>query len=80
MEIVLTIAFFGIAMTGMAVGVLFSDRRLKGSCGGVQHEGPHGESLSCGGCAKAEAELCPSDDHLVSIAQIAHPNPRHHGH
>lgn len=78
MEIVLTMSFFGLAMAGMAVGVIFSDRRLKGSCGGVQHVGPDGEALNCGGCAKSEADLCPSDDPLVSIAQIAHPNPRHH--
>jgi hypothetical protein len=78
MEVLLSIVFFGLAMAGMAVGVILSDRSLKGSCGGVQHVGPDGEALSCGGCAKQEAEMCPSDDPLVGLAQIAHPNPRHH--
>ena len=32
--IVATVGFFGLAMTAMAVGVIFSNRALKGSCGG----------------------------------------------
>ena len=36
METILaTIALMGILMLSMAVGVIFSGRRLKGSCGGV---------------------------------------------
>lgn len=35
MEVVLlTAGLMGIAMFGMALGVVFSDKRLKGSCGG----------------------------------------------
>jgi len=30
-----TLLFFGILMTAMAVGVIFSNRSLKGSCGGT---------------------------------------------
>ena len=30
-----TALFFGLAMGGMAVGVIFSNRELKGSCGGT---------------------------------------------
>ena len=78
MEILLSVIIFGLSMTGMAVGVILSDRTLKGSRGGVEHKGPNGEMLSCGGCAKSEAELCPSDDPLISLAQIGHPDPRHH--
>ena len=33
-----TLALFGLAMVAMAVGVIFSDRRLKGSCGGTGRE------------------------------------------
>ena len=36
-----TALIFGLAMTAMAVGVIFSDRRLKGSCGGT------GRDCSC---------------------------------
>ena len=78
MEVLLSIVVFGLAMAGMAVGVILSDRSLKGSCGGEAHLGPNGEALSCGACPKQEADLCPSDDPLVSLAQISHPNPRHH--
>lgn len=55
MEIFLgTLIFFGLAMAAMAVGVIFSDRRLKGSCGGT------GLDCSCEeevrrDCALAEA-------------------------
>jgi hypothetical protein len=33
-----TVVLFGLAMAAMAVGVIFSDRRLKGSCGGTGRE------------------------------------------
>ncbi|MEE2659734.1 MAG: (Na+)-NQR maturation NqrM [Candidatus Latescibacterota bacterium] len=29
------LAIFGLVMTGMAVGVIFSNRRITGSCGGL---------------------------------------------
>jgi hypothetical protein len=32
--VLLTIVIFAILMAGMAVGVIFSNRELKGSCGG----------------------------------------------
>lgn len=32
--VLLTIGIFAFAMTGMALGVILSNRRLKGSCGG----------------------------------------------
>ncbi len=76
MEIVLTIALFGLAMAGMSVGVLFGNRRLRGSCGGPGVVTSDGDPLSCGACPRSEAELCPSDDPLVELAQIGHPNPR----
>jgi hypothetical protein len=33
--VLLTVGFFAIAMGAMAVGVILSNRRLHGSCGGV---------------------------------------------
>lgn len=85
MEIVLTTGVFALAMAGMGVGVLvprlFPSARhggLRGSCGGPDVVTSNGETLSCGACPKSEAELCPSDDPLVKLAQIGHPNPQHH--
>jgi hypothetical protein len=77
MEIVLALALFGVAMFGMSIGVIVSNRRLQGSCGGVVALGD-GAEAACGACGKKAAEMCPSDDDLVRLAQIAYPNPNHH--
>lgn len=77
MEILLALGLFGVAMTGMAVGVIFSDRKLRGSCGGDTIMGADGEAISCGACPKKESDVCPTDEPLVALAQISHPNPKH---
>ncbi len=52
MEIfVVTVIIFGAAMAAMAVGVIFSDRQLQGSCGGT------GEDCSCSAEARQECAL-----------------------
>lgn len=79
MEVLLAIGLFGVCMGAMALGVMMSGRALRGSCGGPKVLGADGEALSCGACPRKESEVCPSDDPLVALAQIAHPNPdRHH--
>ncbi|MAG30212.1 MAG: hypothetical protein CL908_04860 [Deltaproteobacteria bacterium] len=45
-----TVTIFGLTMVAMAVGVIFSNRRLKGSCGG-----PDGE-CTCSREARRECE------------------------
>jgi len=47
----LTALIFGLAMAAMAVGVIFSDRRLKGSCGGT------GLDCTCSDEARRECAL-----------------------
>lgn len=42
---------FGLVMLAMAIGVLFSGRRLRGSCGGV------GDSCTCSVAARARCAL-----------------------
>ena len=46
-----TILFFGLAMAAMAVGVIFSNRELKGSCGGT------GRDCSCSAEARRDCAL-----------------------
>ncbi|MCB9677270.1 MAG: (Na+)-NQR maturation NqrM [Alphaproteobacteria bacterium] len=77
MEILLAVGLFGLAMLGMSLGVILSNRELQSSCGGVATLG-EGAEAACGVCGKKAADLCPSDDELVRLAQIAHPNPLHH--
>lgn len=73
----ITLVLFGLCMAGLGVGLMLQGRALQGSCGGVVDK--NGDDLvSCGVCSKKEAEVCPSDDPLVALAQIGHPNPEHH--
>lgn len=46
-----TALLFGLAMAAMAVGVIFSDRRLKGSCGGT------GQDCTCSAEARRDCAL-----------------------
>ena len=75
--VAVTFALFALAMAGMSIGVIVSNRSLQGSCGGAATLEANGQA-SCGACGKKAAEMCPSDDDLVRLAQIAHPNPSHH--
>lgn len=48
--ILLTIIVVALAMLSMAVGAIFSNRCLRGSCGGPDVLGPNGELLTCDTC------------------------------
>ena len=50
---------FVIALTGMAVGVIFSNRRIKGSCGGLSNM-PGQEGSACDLCENP-AEECQQE-------------------
>lgn len=50
--ILLSVCIVGLAMAAMAVGVMFSNRCLRGSCGGRDITGPDGESLRCADCPR----------------------------
>ncbi len=76
--LLLTLGLFGAAMSVMAIGVIVSDRSLRGSCGGGEIHDAHGDVIACGACSKKANDVCPTDEPLVALAQIAHPNPRHH--
>jgi hypothetical protein len=49
LTVVFSVALIGAVMLGMAVGVIFSNRRLRGSCGGS------GEQC---GCSEGERDAC----------------------
>ncbi len=41
---------FAVALTGMAIGVIISNRRLKGSCGGLANIKDSQGNTVCDGC------------------------------
>ena len=50
MEVIVTIAVFGTMMFIMALGVMFTGRPLKGSCGGVSGNCPCDEAGTPNAC------------------------------
>ena len=61
-------ALFGLAVTGMAVGVLLQGKRLKGSCGG---RGPDGRPLGDCLCSREEREQCELKPTVEKLRQQA---------
>lgn len=52
---------FGIVMAGMAIGVIFSNRCLRGTCGGVGVTDAEGNELLCDTCPKRKQQACPHE-------------------
>ena len=50
MLFLITFVAFGLALFGMSLGVIFSDRRIRGSCGGLSHLGGKHSKVACEGC------------------------------
>jgi hypothetical protein len=48
----LAIVVVALSMAALSVGVIFSNRCLRGSCGGPEVLGPDGKSLGCDACPK----------------------------
>jgi hypothetical protein len=61
MTIVLTIGIIAALMAGMAVGVIFSNKPLRGSCGGV------GGSCACEEAGKPGACKLPAEPEQPAI-------------
>ena len=51
----LSVAVIAAVMLVMAVGLLFKQTCLRGSCGGPELSGPDGDSLRCAACPKRKA-------------------------
>lgn len=47
---IVTLTAFGVIALIMSVGVMFSGRCIRGSCGGEEIIGPNGELLNCDTC------------------------------
>lgn len=60
------IVLIALVMLLMSVGVIFSGRCLRGSCGGPDLIGPDGESLLCATCPKRK-EVGEPQPPLVSL-------------
>ena len=54
--LLLSITVIAVSVTLMAVGVLWSGRCLRGSCGGPDVIGPDGKPLSCSNCPLRRAQ------------------------
>ena len=52
----LTTGIIAAVMLAMGVGVLLSNRCLRGSCGGEDVMGPDGERLSCEACPRRKEQ------------------------
>jgi len=50
----------GVAMLAMGVGVVLSNRCLRGTCADLQAAGPDGEPLACAACPR-RSETRPGD-------------------
>jgi hypothetical protein len=59
--------FFLVLTAAMAVGVIFSNKPIKGSCGGIQNLGLKGDCEICGGDLEKCDESSQEDKPVKSI-------------
>ncbi|MCH9654977.1 MAG: (Na+)-NQR maturation NqrM [Planctomycetes bacterium] len=52
--VLFALGIFALAFAGMAVGVIFSNRCIKGSCGGLSNLEGAEDCSACGGCSVSE--------------------------
>jgi hypothetical protein len=57
-ELLATLTIFAVAISAMSIGVIFSDRRLKGSCGGLNNLRKLLGETPCAGCTESGPD-CP---------------------
>lgn len=65
---VIALAVFAIALAGMAVGVLLSNRRIKGSCGGLAGFKDRAGNSICEACTNPSPE-CRGERAQASTAE-----------
>ena len=60
--IIATVIFMSLVVAAMAVGVIFSNKPIKGSCGGIANLGMKGECEICGGDSSKCDEQVEADN------------------
>ena len=68
------VTLFALLMVGMSIGIILSERTLKGTCGGEPARGSDGLPMICGACPKKESDVCPTDNPLAAVAMVGHPS------
>ncbi len=68
--VLLAIAFVGIAMAIMAIGLLSKNRCLRGSCGGPDVLDAQGESLRCGACPRRDEEAAADSGDQTTLPPV----------
>lgn len=63
----ITIVAFLLIAAAMAVGVIFQNKSLRGSCGGSEVLDCDGESLSCGACPNSKKNGGPRKAHPAEL-------------
>jgi hypothetical protein len=58
--LIATALLFLLSMAGLALGLIFSGRCLRGSCGGSGVVGPDGTPLSCDSCPRRHRKAAVS--------------------
>ncbi|MCA9230924.1 MAG: (Na+)-NQR maturation NqrM [Planctomycetales bacterium] len=59
----ISIVVFAIALTGMAIGVIISNRRIKGSCGGLANLRDSQGRPMCEGCSNPSPDCLGNPAH-----------------
>ena len=65
--LLLTLGIFAFCMLIMSVGVMFSNRCLRGSCGGPDVLTADGDSLSCDTCPRRSECEDEADEMLAAV-------------
>jgi hypothetical protein len=64
----LTLVVFGTVLLGMSVGVIFGNRRIRGSCGGASHmDRTHGK-MTCDVCSADRPHCNAGDDQQATTS------------
>ena len=69
LQIVIALVVFAAAITGMAIGVIVSNRRLKGSCGGLANLRDAKGNLTCEACTHPSPD-CQGEPLEESKAEV----------